>query len=800
MKINQFGRITVSIKTAKKELRAIGYPASKNVGDSTALYFDFLRRSLVTVKDEAGFLAKIGNLLANPTTDLADFYQVKQPISRETFYTVALQLLEFEAGVDFDPTKLEEGLSAINLPTVDGDFSEVDTIIEAWYTLLNTHTKNGLCLIDQLANQGFFLDKEVSKPFFFNGKAQAVFDTSKLIREVVYVEAPLDTDQDGKRDLLKLEILRPAETEQGIKVPTLFTASPYSQGVNGPAGEELTYDVNVPLERKEPNEMTYEDIRYQPVEPILPPERPVEGKATHATESFTKENNHTLNDYFLARGFAVVYGAGIGTIDSDGIQTCGSVEQTTAMVAYIEWLAGNRRAFTNRTDNVRIKAWWSNKKVAMTGKSYLGTLATACATRQVEGLETIISEAAISNWYQYYRDNGLVIAPGGFPGEDADVLAIETFSKMKNAGDYLHSKEFFMNYLKEMAELQDRKTGNYNTFWDERNYLPFIKDIQCDVVMVHGLNDWNVKPRQVADLWDALKEVPVAKKLILHQGQHIYINNVPSIDFQDMMNLWLSHKLYGIENGAKEILPDIVYQKNTEAETWETLTDWQGEEKKTYFFGEDRLAEMAQEGTVTFSDQLPNEQFTSYTKNIERWEKEVKEAGPMDGHRYLAKTAVLSDELFINGRPTVKIRVASSQDVGMLSVELIDFGPAKRLKPVPDVLVLKGLQLGYNWREDNLVELKLAGESDHKLITRGHMNLQNRHYPWKNDDLKAGEFVEIELELHPTIYHLPAGRQIGVAVFGTDFEKTVRGNQDIQYTIDLAASQLTVPLTQEACR
>ncbi|MFR4752890.1 MAG: CocE/NonD family hydrolase [Enterococcus raffinosus] len=73
--------------------------------------------------------------------------------------------------------------------------------------------------------------------------------------------------------------------------------------------------------------------------------------------------NHSLNDFFLARGFAVVYGSGIGTRDSDGIQTCGSVEQTTAMVAYIEWLAGNRRAFANRTDNIRHpKAWVEQRK------------------------------------------------------------------------------------------------------------------------------------------------------------------------------------------------------------------------------------------------------------------------------------------------------------------------------------------------------------------------------------------------------------------------------------------------------
>ena len=166
----------------------------------------------------------------------------------------------------------------------------------------------------------------------------------------------------------------------------------------------------------------------------------------------------------------------------------------------------------------------------------------------------------------------------------------------------------------------------------------------------------------------------------------------------------------------------------------------------------------------------------------------------MDGHRYLEKTAVLSEEVFLNGRPKIKIKVASSVDFGMLSFELIDFGPAKRMKPVPDVLALHGLPLGRNWREDNLVEFKLGTEDAYKLITRGHINLQNRENPWKVNDLKADEFVEIEVVLHPTVYHVPAGRQIGLAIYGTDFGMTVRGNQAIEYTLDLADAQLVLPI------
>ena len=286
----------------------------------------------------------------------------------------------------------------------------------------------------------------------------------------------------------------------------------------------------------------------------------------------------------------------------------------------------------------------------------------------------------------------------------------------------------------------------------------------------------------------------MAKKLILHQGQHIYINNMPSLDFQDMMNLWLSHKLYGVENKAKEILPDIVYQNNTTPEIWESLKDWTPVSEKVYHLGEKELSENTVSGQVSFNDQLPEKQYQSYTKNIDLWEKELKEDGAMSGHRYLAKTEALNEAIFLNGRPKVKIKVASSVDLGMLSFELIDFGTAKRLKPVPDVVALHGLPLGRNWREDNLVEFKLGAEDDYKLISRGHINLQNRENPWKNDDLKANEFVEVEVALHPTMYHLPAGRQIGLAVYGTDFGMTVRGNQDFTYTLELADSQLILPI------
>ena len=61
--------------------------------------------------------------------------------------------------------------------------------------------------------------------------------------------------------------------------------------------------------------------------------RQINGYAEEASVIFTKEAGKPvdLNQYFLSRGYAVVYAAGIGTRHSDGMQDTGSPEQVESM-------------------------------------------------------------------------------------------------------------------------------------------------------------------------------------------------------------------------------------------------------------------------------------------------------------------------------------------------------------------------------------------------------------------------------------------------------------------------------------
>ncbi|CAM3107753.1 Xaa-Pro dipeptidyl-peptidase [Lactiplantibacillus plajomi] len=805
---NQFAIVPTDSEAAIAELKTIHFITDEVSKLTTvpAVYRALLAKSFPEVNTAAGLTHKFKNLMATSQHDLAAWLENATVVNNQVFYNVGLQLLGFLPGEDFDLADPLLAMRDIHLPMVADSAFDREALYYAWYLLLNTRGKKGQTLIEILTTRGYFAPfydlPNAQKPLFFNGKSQAVFNTNHLIRDVVYVEAPLDTDHDGQRDLLKVEILRPEETASGLKVPVLYTASPYNQGINGHAGDAQMHNVDVPLTAKEPDNNTYDDVAYQPTAQALPAKRPVEHETKDAEETFSREQSYTLNDYFLARGFAVVYAAGIGSVDSDGLATTGDVAETTSTVAIIEWLTGKRTAFTNRDGNVAIKAWWTNGSVAMTGRSYLGTLATAAATTGVDGLKTIISEAAISSWYDYYRDNGLVVAPDTFQGEDTDVLAAEVFSRSLKAGDAHRIQPVFDQKLAELTRDQDRTTGNYNRFWDERNYLKNVDKIKADIVMVHGLNDWNVKPRNVANLWDKLQNVPVTKKLILHQGQHIYINNLQSLDFTDMMNLWLSHKLYDVDNHAESLLPNVLVQDNTAAQTWHGYDNWWQDTDQALDFKVQYKELVPADHDVDqraahFSDHLPDKLFDHYRHHLDAWQADLfseHKSDPMYDHRLLFKSWQAPHDQLLVGRPHIKGSVAVNQNHGMLSFMLVDFGMAKRLTVSPQMIASKALDLGYHWREDDLKDFKLAPATPFKMITKGHLNLQNRHHPWHAEAVQPNEFYDFELDLQPIFHHLLAGHQIGLVIYATDMKMTVRGNQNLQYSLNLNDIRLHVPV------
>ena len=756
MRFNQFSYQPTTSSQRFEELENLGLKLSPQLSLKRQ-FENFIRWSFFTYSNTNYALS---TLAADKETDLVTFFQSDRELTEEIFYTVAFQLLGFNFLIDFEDA--EQFRKETGFPIVYGD------LIENLYQLLNTRTKKGNTLIDQLVSDG--LIAEDNHYHYFNGKSLATFSTHDVIREVVYVESRVDTDKDGLPDLVKVSVIRPRYDGQ---VPTLMTASPYHQGTNDKASDKALYKMEGELEVKPPHTIELEEPKLNLVEPHGQAEvvSKAEEKLSHINSSYT------LNDYFLPRGFANLYVSGVGTKDSQGLMTNGDYQQIEAYKNVIDWLNGRCRAFTDHTRNRQVKADWSNGKVATTGISYLGTMSNGLATTGVDGLEVIIAEAGISSWYNYYRENGLVTSPGGYPGEDFDSLAELTYSRNLLAGDYIRANETHKANLEKVKEQLDRKTGNYNQFWHDRNYLLNAHKVKAEVVFTHGSQDWNVKPLHVYQMFHALPD-HINKHLFFHHGAHVYMNNWQSIDFRESMNALLSKKLLGLATDYQ--LPTVIWQDNTEPQTWQSLDDFgKQDELHTFSLGTEEQV---------IQNHYEQEDFERYGKTYQTFNTELYQGKA----NQITIDLPVSQDIHLNGRVKLKLRLKSSTNKGLLSAQLLELGQKKYLQPYPAVLSARTIDNGRYHMLENLLELPF-NPSAQRVITKGYLNLQNRTNLLTVEEIQPNKWMDFKLELQPTIYKLKEGDTLRLVLYTTDFEITIRDNTDYQLTVDLAQSNLILP-------
>lgn len=445
-------------------------------------------------------------------------------------------------------------------------------------------------------------DKHYSKvPVFENGLAQPVFpftdgksgekydpSTSDIVRYCVYVESDYDMDGDGKRDLVKTLIQVPRSAVEGnYKAASLFEARPYCAGVQADG-----YDHMKEVAEKEYRKFDFADLDKE-VAPRVPtgsisamelalkadpadwyyPDKGSDG-------SMVYENLENFN-YYLVRGFAVIASAGFGALGSDGFNFVGSDYERDAFKAVVEWLHGDRVAYADREGTIETKADWSNGSVAMTGRSYAGTMPFAVATTGVEGLKTIVPVAGISDWYSQQNMQG---AQRYWPKEMLNSFLAYYCSSRYNDPTLPEKQLDDIAAFHHELSLQQLKCGfDYDEeFWGMGNYRLHADKIKCTALIVQGLNDENVSTKQFEMMYKAYKQSGQTVKTIVHQGPHItptmpnknYGILIDGKFYDDIVNEWISHYLYGVENNA-EAMPEVLVQTNYDQKKWETADSWE---------------------------------------------------------------------------------------------------------------------------------------------------------------------------------------------------------------------------------
>ena len=106
-------------------------------------------------------------------------------------------------------------------------------------------------------------------------------------------------------------------------------------------------------------------------------------------------------------------------------------------------------------------------------------------------------------------------------------------------------------------------------------------NFSCPALIVHGLNDDNVRTKQFQLMYDAFKNKGQNVKLLLHQGAHItpdYDSHKTSLligdeTYNGILNKWFSHYLYDQNNGAEK-MATVTVQSNIVDGGWSTSDTW----------------------------------------------------------------------------------------------------------------------------------------------------------------------------------------------------------------------------------
>ena len=745
----------------------------------------------------------------------------------------ALRMLFQTAGMDNSQLGSDSDCVALadSLGMLDKDKHDADEVCtqEFLTELVNSDGYQAL--------KGAMKDGSAHKPLFVNGMAQPIFpfttgavkegysnEDSDIIRYCVYVETNYDTDGDGKLDLVKALVQVPRAAAKGdYKAATIYEARPYITGCTELYGYEDdlyntgNFDIkamyNTPAARKPVGSAT--------TEKAAAAANSADWYYWNPEEKMMDYEDLDWYDYYLVRGYAVVECGGLGTKGSEGFETCGTDLEIDAFKCVIEWLHGDRVAYTDKTSNIAIKADWSNGKVGMTGRSYAGTTQFGLATTGVKGLETIVPVAGIASWYEYTNSQG--ISTDSEPAY-SDALAGYCAGRKLDADDWNKIKADYGNYLQTIYDIQRDLNGNYGEtggHWNIRDYTVDTtqtgpigttgpSQINCSALIVHGLNDYNVRTKEFQLMYNAFTKAGENVKLLLHQDAHLtptypagnLVFDIGDSSYDEILNRWFSHYLYGLENGA-ENMAAVTAQDSHDTDVWHTFDSWDTASSMIFKANADSETTTINSnyGAIGVTSQNWQSKFTSgSTGGSVMYAQTVEKDTTIKG-TVAVNFSALTENTDDNGTPI------EDRDALMVSAMLVDIAPEGKTFPafntsgsyVPKTTLAEGgAWMGGGLPNYDLTKLK-ASDVTYKIISRGWMDLCNpgagfdSHTADTRVALDGKTYHAYTIYLQSTVYEVEAGHTLALVIYAYE-PGMARYTQNYQITIDNSTVSADIPV------
>jgi X-Pro dipeptidyl-peptidase len=583
-------------------------------------------------------------------------------------------------------------------------------------------------------------------PVLEGGKTSPVFGFADAIRERVFIESPYDSDKNGVKDIIAIDIKRPKATNAGLKAPVIMDPSPYYSTLGRGNESQLKLDKD--------------------------------------GDGLLDQWPLFYDNYFVPRGYAVILMDMIGTNNSTGCPTVHDESDNLSAKVVIDWLNGRTKGVDK--DGVEVKADWHNGKTGLIGKSYDGTLANAVAASGVDGLTTIVPISAIASYYDYTRTNGVVQRGNHY---------LQSLASTVTNPD----RRAYCKPVRDELDANDGDaTGDYSDFWAVRDYLKDLDKVKASVFITHGIQDENVRADHFSKWWYGLKARGVKRKLwILRQG-HVDPFDGRRTVWVDTIHRWFDHELYGIQNGIdKEPAVDI----EESMDVWKSYTDWPipGTQMTDVFLQSNGAAGQTlgafsggADATTTFRDNnLSENNYLSLTSNATQ-----------QGQKRMFLSPPLKQPLRMSGTAIVDLQASLSKVSSNLTAFIVDYGPSTQTNRSNDGVSTPTNATVSCWGEsvpDDTGCFKETVKPQQTVtqwrVTKGMMDSQNRNSLRIAEPVTIGSSYKFSWPMLPEDFTFAAGHRVGI-VIGANFSGygSTNGMTQTDVTIDTKRSKVQLPI------
>ncbi|MGN0963408.1 MAG: S-layer homology domain-containing protein, partial [Clostridia bacterium] len=397
--------------------------------------------------------------------------------------------------------------------------------------------------------------------------------------------------------------------------------------------------------------------------------------------------------------------------------------------------------------------------------------------------------------------------------------------------------------------------GDYSEHWANRDYTLDAENIKCSALIVHGLNDYNVRTKEMELMYNAFDKAGIESKILLHQDGHLtptypsgkLVFSIGDQSYDEILNKWFSHYLYDVDNGAEDMAA-VTAQDSHDTDKWNTYDSWKTDDIYSMTVDAD-----SDSTTTITSDYSSNgitrsnwqSKLTAGTTNCSVMYKETVDcdttikgtvavnfsAATSNAQEYTLQTSAntesvvtpngadhdaLMETLGTEGITTSDSTTSAEKDYPiierdglMVSAMLVDIAPEGETFPafntrgsyVPKETIAEGgAWMGGGLENFDLVKLTTSDVS-YKIISRGWMDLCNPTAGFDSAtadssskvQLGDGKYYDYTIYLQSTVYTIEEGHTLALVIYPYE-QGMARVTQNYDITVKDASVSADIPV------